>query len=186
MLPRLGINLRHVHQPREQILFTDWKLGTSVNEVSQSQAASFWGFLSEVLAKDDTPAVLVTDSSNNMQTNQIVAHEFQFNVPPGATILGVFVRTRAFADDSLRALQIQLGDAFSAATSLSLQRTVSDGGYDDVVSHNAMFPLWNLALTPADVNDPDFGVHVYSFDFETLSGTQFYLDSIEARIRYSL
>ena len=94
-------------------------------------------------------------------TNRLVATNFGFSIPAGATINGVVVENKTKDSynasngwDNVRLIK----GGVSGGTN---HRPLIDGTNEIYVAAGSSSDLWGLTLTPSDVNSSDFGVGFY-------------------------
>lgn len=122
-----------------------------------------WTNPGNVVSDNTTDATCAATDANG--SDYLVAKTFGFSIPAGATIKGVLVRVEASEHTSgtepLRAqLQNESGTLFGSEKTTSNEGSIS-GTTKAVYTYGSTSDLWGATLTPAIVNDPDFGVRFY-------------------------
>lgn len=119
-----------------------------------------------------TPENIVSDNGSDAtcaaaaSSQYLVAKNFNFGpLPSNATIKGVLVRVEASehsggTEPLLAQLQDASGALFGSSKSASNEGNIS-GTTKAVYTYGSTSDLWGAALTPAIVNDADFGVRLW-------------------------
>lgn len=114
----------------------------------------------------------------NSLTTGVITHYlklsgFAFSVPSDATINGVTVSVerRASGTANIRDASIKLVNASGAVAGTEHANTATawPNGTDGTASYGSGSDLWGLTLTPATVNDPDFGVAIAAKHYSGVS-----------------
>lgn len=102
-----------------------------------------------------------TDCNAGTASDYLVASNFGFSVPSDATINGVEVKAE-IAEDALgtEVFSAQLQDDSAALMGAAKTATVS-GSTLTVYTYGGAADLWSATITPAIVNDADFGVRLW-------------------------
>lgn len=127
------------------------------------------------IGADDTTDATCADAGGT-GSDYLVAANFSLGVPAAAVILGVTVRAEASEHTSgTEALSAQLQDDTATLVGASSNQTIS-GTTKAVYTWGSASSLWSASLTPAIVNDVDFGVrfwftttHDIRIDYVTLA-----------------
>lgn len=148
-----------------------------------------WTNITNIL-NDTTGAVtsLQVDSSPIGETDPLnLTGMPAFSIPADATITGVTVRSRGSTDAlstvscvfQLTLLAVDLSAARSRSFTPSTFTVADVGGPTDT---------WGLgsALTPAIVNDPDFGVWIYADQSSVMPGHQLDFDWLYMQVHFNL
>jgi hypothetical protein len=137
------------------------------------------------------PTEIVSDNATDATCNAavgsdyLVARNFTFGVPDTATIVGILVRVEASEHSGgVEALLAQLQDEAAALTGSS-KSTSNEGSISGtaklVYTYGSTSDVWGATLTPAIVNDPDFGVR---FWFATAHDVR--IDYVTLAVEYTL
>ena len=125
-----------------------------------------------------TSVLLITQLSNYLK-----ATNFNFNIPLDAVITGITVSIEksgntpnATVDNSVKLVK---GGSISGNDKAS---GTLWGTSDTVATYGSASDLWGLTLTPADINDPTFGVAISAS--ATLAGTA-QIDQIMITVGYT-
>jgi hypothetical protein len=134
-----------------------------------------------------SPGNIVSDNGTDATCNAaassqyLVARNFGFTIPTSATIVGVTVRVEASehstGDETLNArLQDETGTLVGSGKTASISGTGKA-----IDTYGATNDVWGATLTPAIVNDADFGVR---FWFTTAHDVR--VDYVTMAIEYTL
>lgn len=133
-----------------------------------------------------TPSAIISDDVSGGTNNggsgsdYLVARNFSFTIPTGATINGILVRVEAREDAGgteplLAQLQDETGALIGSSKSTSNEGSIS-GTTSVVYTYGSTSDLWGATLTEAIVEDVDFGVrlwfatsHTMTVDFVTMA-----------------
>lgn len=117
-----------------------------------------------------TPGEIVSDNTTDatcsgVGSNYLVASNFGFALPAGATISGVFVRVEASehsggTEPLLAQLQDASGALFGSSKSTSNEGSIS-GTAKAVYTYGSTSDVWGATLSEAIVEDVDFGVRFW-------------------------
>jgi hypothetical protein len=113
------------------------------------------------------PGNIVSDNATDATCNAaassqyLVARNYSFSIPGDAKILGITVRIEASehstGTESLNAqLQNDSGTLFGSSKAATISGTTKV-----VYTYGGTADVWGATLTPAIVNDPDFGVRFW-------------------------
>lgn len=130
--------------------------GTSVTR----STGTAWTNPGNITANDGTTASITGGSAGSAY---LVASNFGFTIPTGSVIQGVTVKfDAAESSTGTESVTAQLQDAGAALIGTTLAQTVS-GTTLTVYTYGGTANLWGTgtSLTPAVVNDPDFGVRFW-------------------------
>lgn len=109
-----------------------------------------------------------------------VSRDFGFGLPSTAEIIGITVRVEASEHSGgTEILNAQLQDGTGSLTGSSKSATLS-GTAKTVYTYGGAADVWGATLTPAIVNDPDFGVRVWF-----TSGHDVRIDYVTLAIQYN-
>lgn len=119
-----------------------------------------WTDPTQIISSNDGKA-----SINATGSDYLVARNFGFTIPTGATINGILVRVEAAENaGGTEPLLAQLQDAsaalFGSSKSTSNEGSIS-GTTDAVYTYGSTSDLWGATLTEAIVEDADFGVRLW-------------------------
>lgn len=152
------------------------KLYVTVNQAAQATAATspgtalsdpgsgvVWDSAANARVNDASNASSATTLNSTRVTNYLKASNFGFSIPTGATIVGIQVeveKTRGSSgsgsifDSQVRMIKADgtLAAQNKAQTSTAWPSTATYTSYTT--------DLWGEKWTPADINDPDFGVAI--------------------------
>lgn len=129
--------------------------GTSVPRGTNTD----WANPGEIVS-DNTVDAICTDAGGT-GSDYLVASNFSLGVPANAVILGVTVRIEASEHTSgTEVLTAQLQDDTAALTGSTKTNTIS-GTTKAVYTYGTASDVWGASLTPAIVNDTDFGVRFW-------------------------
>ncbi len=116
------------------------------------------------------PGNIVSDNATDATCNAtgsdyLVARNFGFTIPAGATISGVLVRVEASEHSTgteplLAQLQDDAAALVGSSKSTSNEGSIS-GTTKSVYTYGSTSDVWGATLTSTIVNDPDFGVRLW-------------------------
>jgi hypothetical protein len=145
---------------------------------SVSRAATAWTASGEIVSDNTTDA---TCSSGASGSDYLVASAFGFSIPSDATILGITVRIEASEHTAgTESLNAQLQDGSAALIGSSSAQAIN-GTAKSVYTYGGTTDVWGATLTPAIVNDPDFGVRMW---FTTTHDVR--IDYVTIAVEYSI
>jgi hypothetical protein len=144
------------------ILFDVGRPNVVANEGGGNPA---WSNVSNVTDDDDQFATV--SLAVNDESQYLLASDFNFSIPSTATITGITVRVDTNSDEeyvsdfSVVLLKdgVATGDDFYSDETWGTNKAYG-GPYDEIITHGAPDELWGTTWTPADINDPDFGVAI--------------------------
>lgn len=116
-----------------------------------------WVNPTNIFADDGSISSVVTGS----QSHYLIASGFGFSVPAGSIILGVTVKIEGYTDFSTPQLRTNLQDNNGSLTGSAKFASMSGGAVYTVYTYGSTSDLWGASLTPAIVNDADFGVRIW-------------------------
>jgi len=131
----------------------------------------------DVSASDDTEAV-----ANTGQT--IIATNFDFGLPAGATIDGVEVNVESRVSSGTWTQVVQLYDA-SAAIGTSKSTTGITSTTKESRGYGGASDVWSASLTQAIINGTGFGVRLTATRTAGTGGSRLRTDYLEARVHYT-
>jgi large repetitive protein len=139
--------------------------------------ATAWSTPTNILANDNNVATCNAAASSQY----LVASNFSFTVPATATIKGITVKIAATESSSgTETLNAQLQN--ESGTLVGSSKTVSLSGTGETVyTYGSTSDLWGATLTPAILNDADFGVR---FWFTTAHNVT--VDYVTVSVEYSI
>lgn len=152
--------------------------GTIVNDNSYGTEA--WSNPSNAAASDNSYAIVTIVGVGAVSSNYLKATNFGFSVPSGATILGITVTKEGYFSGS--------GGGNSNARLVkggtpSGDVKINGFGAESVITVGGSTDLWGLTLTPADINDSNFGVVLYT-DMFAGSNCSIGIDHITITVTY--
>lgn len=123
-------------------------------------ALTAWTDPTQIVSSNDAKA-----SVNATGSDYLVARNFGFTIPTGATINGILVRVEAAenaggTEPLLAQLQDASGALFGSSKSTSNEGSIS-GTTDAIYTYGSTSDVWGATLTEAIVEDVDFGVRVW-------------------------
>lgn len=119
--------------------------------------ATAWVNPENVTADDGTESTCTAGASSQY----LVASNFGFRIPEGSLILGVTVRIEARESSfGAETINIRLQDDTGALTGTGKTQSIN-GNVLTVYTLGSSSDLWGATLTPAMVNDADFGVRFW-------------------------
>jgi hypothetical protein len=134
-----------------------------------------------------TPENVVSDNATDAtcnaaaSSNYLIARNFGFSIPTGAVINGITVRVEASEHStSTESLNARLQDDTGTLTGSSKNATIS-GTTKAVYTYGSVSDVWGATLTPAIVNDADFGVRLW---FTTAHDVR--IDYVTLAIEYTI
>ncbi len=150
-----------------------------------SVGAQNWTATSAALgAPDDTGTAATAPSGLN--THYLKLTDFGFTVPGGATVTGVSVtvirRNASFTGFGGGAVQDNLVKLVKAGSVAGTDQSNPVHWPDSFTGISYGGDLWDTTLTPADVNDPDFGVAI-SADMN--AGGEARIDAVRVKVNYT-
>lgn len=142
--------------------------------------ATAWTSPTSVQADDTVDATCNAAASSQY----LVARNFGFAIPPNATILGVVFSVEASEHSAgteplLAQLQNSSGTLVGSSKSTSNEGSIS-GTAKAVYTYGAVTDVWGAALTPAIVNNANFGAR---FWFTTSHDVR--IDYIRCQVTYT-
>ena len=120
--------------------------------------------VNNVTASDNQYATVILNSGQT--STYIMAKYFNFNIPASATITGIVVDIERQGDGCsgtavMSDNEVKIIDSSGSIVGNNKATTTRYSFYGDVTeSHGGTTDLWGLALSPSDVNNPNFGVAV--------------------------
>ena len=111
---------------------------------------------------------------------------FDFDIPVGATIVGIEVQIKRYADvvtiiedDAiyLRKTVGQVGNNYASATTWPTTVTIETYGGATI--------LWGTTWNAADINSSDFGIDIANYNTASDDTTKTYVDYADIRIHYT-
>ncbi|HEY6162716.1 MAG TPA: T9SS type A sorting domain-containing protein [Bacteroidia bacterium] len=152
---------------------------------------SVWNSPANVIAQDNSLATCVLTpngqcfQSNCFYSRYLYASNFGFNIPTGATIDGVTVdiyrapgNVNSVADSSVRLVQNNLPAGMNKAMAGTWPQTAA------YYTYGSASDTWGLILTPADINDMNFGVYLRIYNVNNNTLTPF-VDHIRITVDYT-
>lgn len=154
----------------------------SSGTVAEGGGGTSWSGLTNMAASDDTYASVTSSAI----TKYIILSNFGFNVPEGATILGIKVSVEkrdsgGGAKDNLIRIRTSAGaigsESKASAANWPDSDTVTEyGGEDD---------LWSETWLPEDINHSNFGFYISVQPFSGFTEYTAYIDHIFINVYYS-
>jgi len=145
-----------------------------------------WANTDNVRTSNDAWATAALDRDE--QTETILATNFGFGVPGGATILGILVqveaRTSGLASGAIREYNLQMyRDGAAVGDNLATGGNWS-GSYDTVYDSGGSTNMWGTTWTVAQINNPGTGV-IFSAKEQNTADETAQIDHIKATVYYS-
>lgn len=156
---------------------TGWETGTAA-------AAGSWSNPERAATPNDSYASQSIAAATT-SANPLIANDFGFAVPVGATITGIGVRVKRYSNGlAIEDVLVRLRKAGVLAGDDKADIGVSWPTSNTLKSYGGEGELWGEAWTAADVNDAGFGVE---FNCKNVEATPFtaYVDSIEINVFYT-
>ncbi len=122
---------------------------------------SNWDTEYNAYAQNDSYCEITGSQLDNQASDKVRIKGFGFSIPASETVTGVVVEMdRSIASGSCQDNNIQLlnTSGVEAGTNLSAGATWAPFDTDVYTSFGGSSNTCGLSLTPADINDPDFGV----------------------------
>jgi hypothetical protein len=149
--------------------------GTGANNAGIGATA--WTNPTNIVSDNATDA----SCSAGASSQYLVASNFGFSVPTGATILGITVRIEAAESSAgTESLNAQLQNESATLFGSSKATTISGTGAT-VYTYGTSADLWGATLTPAIVNDIDFGVRFWYTTAHNMT-----VDYVTVAVEYSV
>jgi hypothetical protein len=149
--------------------------------VDKGLGESTWGTPGNIVSDNGSDATITSGSSGS---DYLVGRNCGFSIPTGATINGVLVRVEASESaGGSEALLAQLQDATAALVGTNKTNTNEGnitGTAKAVYTFGSTSDVWGASLTPAIVNDPDFGVRLWFATSHTMQ-----IDYVTIAIEYT-
>lgn len=130
---------------------------TSGTIANRTGGVENWSNPGNILADDGSISSVVTAS----QCHYLIASGFGFSIPAGSVILGVTVKIEAYTDFSTPQLRTNIQDDGGALIGSEKAQSMSGGAAYTVYTYGSTSDVWGAPLTPAIVNDADFGVRIW-------------------------
>lgn len=161
--------------------------GTVINEAGPGGKVN-WTSPANAKASDGAYAVAVV--SSGQISNYLWATNFGFAIPGTATIVGVSVNVKRLAaggvglairDSWIRVIKGgEASESANRSNPFTLWPAVAA-----VSSYGGSNDLWNLSLTPADINAANFGAAIAAWEGGSGSASEAKVDSIEITVYYT-
>jgi len=145
---------------------------TSGSIANRAGGTDNWTNPGNITADDGTNAALSTAS----QSHYLIASGFGFSIPTGATINSVTVRAEAASAFGGQQFHAQLQDDTGAL--IGVDKFENIAGAMTVYTYTV--DNWSATLTPAIVNDADFGVRFYIASISDIT-----VDFVTVKITYT-
>ncbi len=146
---------------------------TSGTIANRAGGTDNWTNPGNITADDGSVASLNT----NPQSHYLIASGFGFSIPSGATIISVTVKIEAsLSNVIIKALNAQLQD--DGGSLVGSSKTVSLGASSPLTVYTYAVDNWGATLTPAIVNDSDFGVRFW-FTIQAISTVDYVTISVQ-------
>lgn len=154
--------------------------GTGANLTGVGSVA--WSNPGYIVSPDANRSLNVVTSAGS---NYLRASNFGFAIPAGAIIQGILVNIKRSASNNyVKDAQVKLVNASGTISGDNKALASNWSGSNLVFSYGSSLDLWGLTLTPADINDSDFGC-VLAVTLTSGSNAAAYVDHIEIVIYYS-
>ena len=129
-----------------------------VGENLDRSGASDWVTPGNIVSDNATDATVASGASGS---DYLIARSFGFSIPAGNTILGITVIVEASEHSSgTESLNAQLQNETATLVGASKANTIS-GTAKALYTYGSSSDTWSASLTPAIVNDVDFGVRLW-------------------------
>jgi hypothetical protein len=124
----------------------------------------------------------------NPYRDQLVADNFQFEIPAGATVKGIMMSINRAADmeDDVGDYEVKLMRDGATVVGLDRSDTKAWTVAFKYANYGGATDGWGTTWTPADVNAPGFGVGLTPLYLLTAGNGRAYVDFIRATVYYSL
>ncbi|MBI5057011.1 MAG: hypothetical protein HZB61_10395 [Nitrospirae bacterium] len=160
------------------------KYGNKIeNEASVGTIA--WASIPYAATPDGNYAFVTLDAGQI--SNYLKTTDFKFNIPTTATIKGVLVKVKAYAEATVAAQALKNVKLVKAGA-ISGNNNGNGGSIQTTpIEHSfgSSIDLWGLSLTPADVNASSFGCVVGVESAAGANDTETYIESIAITIYYN-
>lgn len=134
---------------------------TAALNVSGSGGVS-WNSPDNIKMGDSANSSSASSLNSIRTTDYLKATNFGFNIPQGATILGIKVEVERSRSGSgsgnIFDKEVKLVKADSSLSSLNKANTTSWPGSESYASYGSSSDLWNESWSPSAINDGNFGV----------------------------
>ncbi len=163
---------------------------TTTSMYPQSVSSSSWSYtrtsLVAALASNDSNYAY-EDIGNGSESGYLYAGDFRFSVPAGATINGITVEIRKYAERSvLQDNTVQLVKVGTTRVGSNRGLTNSDWNEDEeTVTYGGPTDLWGTSWTSSDVNAPSFSVALKVDNTSSRSDRKAYVDYIRVKVSYT-
>lgn|SRR5574339_381622 len=153
--------------------------GGTAENIDRSSQVAWAANMNDILTDDGNDVV------NSGPSDYAVVRNFNFSIPTGATINGIFVRVEASENSGgSEALLAQLQDASGAL--FGTNKTTSNEGNINgntkvIYTYGSTSDLWGATITESIVEDPDFGVRVWYATTQSLN-----IDFITMAVEYTV
>jgi hypothetical protein len=159
-----------------------------------SGGSLFWANTGNVLADDSSYADVTL--SGTAQSNYLRASNFGFSIPANATIVGIEgdIKRRRIGGTlgDARDYSVRLVDDTGAFVGSDKAWTATnwpitgDWACNGVGCYGGPADMWSTTLTPAQVNDPDFGMALQATGDAAGANRQALVDAIDMVIYYTI
>jgi hypothetical protein len=124
---------------------------------------------------------------NHPYRDQLLASDFQFELPPEATLQGIAVSINRSADMAELIADYEVKLLRSGSTvGLDRAKTAAWAAVFQYVTYGGPSDLWGVTWTPADLNSTGFGVALTPMYLSTAGNARGYVDFIRATAYYFL
>ncbi len=146
---------------------------------------SLWSNGGNIFTADGSYATCTLTTGDD-HTDSIVAGDFGFTIPGGATIAGYIARI-LWKQDNSGALQDQIIELRSGGITVSANKAAGNDipDPDAVTTWGASNDTWTAALTPADVNAADFQLRVRVSVTVPPTSETVHIDHVEMTVYYA-
>ena len=134
---------------------------------------------------DDGFATAAGFNANGQISHTLQATNFGFAIPTTATILGIMVRVKRWAQVAGRVIDASVKLTSPGTADKKITTSTWTTGPSDIVVYGGSNDLWGGAFTPANLNASTFGVS-FSATLLTGSGAQANVDAIYVSVYYTL
>lgn len=163
---------------------TGWKIAGTGASINIAGTGAIWKYPQRI-TDTTTPATEAQGTSQNL-----VATNFGFLIPPAMSITGVEARIRRTTvrnSESVSDLEVRMIYSGSLRGDNKAKPDIwlnPDGGNYQNIDYGGASDVWGDALTPAIVNDPTFGCSLRTQDLDQYNKGVAYIQTIWMRIHY--
>ena len=150
---------------------------------------TFWFYLDRLRIEggtmDSSAEIIIV---YNPYRDQLVANDFQFEIPAEATVQGIVMSINRSADWDSAVADYEVRLVRDAATTVGLDRAGTKAWPTtfQYADYGGPTDRWGTSWTPADVNATGFGVALTPMYLDTAGNARAYVDFVRATVTYSL